>query len=334
MKIALIKLTSLGDIIHAAASLQLIRRNLPDCSITWVVDRRFADILDHQPDIQNIVKIDLKGLKKQRPLLAAISAEYRRLAILGPFDIIVDLQGMIKSAVIAAIMGGEKYGVSRCMRKEALAGLFYNHTVKAQLTDSSAYRHAALIANSLGLDFQTTDIISHKPYLFWGDEDGVITGEYFSQGKRNIIFVPGSSAAHKNYPPDRFAQLANLLRENILVCYGSPQELTSATRIAELSPYVRILPRLTLNQLKAAIGRADLVIGGDTGPIHIAVACGVPSITLFGATRVCICPTERNRAITAGVSVNLHKTTTINDLISRIEPEEIARTARELIQLS
>ncbi|MDD2540541.1 MAG: lipopolysaccharide heptosyltransferase I [Desulfuromonadaceae bacterium] len=329
MKIAIIRLTSLGDVIHAMASLQIIRRTLPDCSITWVADKRFADILDYHPDIQEIVKIDLRGLKKRRPLLKAIAAEYQRLAALGPFDVVIDLQGMIKSAAIAAILGGDKYGPSN--PKEALAGLFYNHAIQQPQGYPAVCRAVTLVARSLKLDFQPSELTTPKPYLFWGSEDDIITNEYFSREQRNIIIVPGSSTAYKNYPPDKFAQLANLLRENILICHGNQQELAIATQIAEQSPHVRILPRLTLNQLKAAIGRTDLVIGADTGPMHMAWASGTPSITLFGSTPVCITPTEHNLIIKSKTSINTPRPHAKDTSVRDISVEEIMTLANRLL---
>lgn len=331
MNIALVRLTSLGDIILAMASLQVIRRALPECRITWVADRRFAPILDHQPDIHQVVSIDLKGLKNPRNLPTSLPAEYRALTAHGPFDAVIDLHGMIKSAVIAAILGGKRYGFSRNMRKESLAGLFYDQTFPVALDQPAACRYTTLAARCLGLEFQQSALAPPQPYLFWGAEDGAITDGYFSRERRTIIFVPETSAAYKNYPPERFAQLANLLRENILICHGNRQELATATRIAEQSPHVRVLPLLTLNQLKAAVGRSDLVIGGDTGPTHIAWACGVPSITLFGATPVCICPTERNRVIATPSTINLRKPDPRDDSVSRIPADEIARLAHELL---
>ncbi len=331
MKIALIRLTSLGDIILAMASLQIIRRALPDCRITWVADRRFADILDHQPDIQQVIRIDLKALKRRKPLLAGVPAEYRRLASFGPFDAVIDLHGMIKSAVISAILGGRKYGFARDTRKERLAGLFYNRAMPVALDQPAVCRYATLAARSLGLDFRAEDLTSPRPFLFWGAKDRDMTDGFFSREQRNILFIPGTSAAYKNYPPERFARLANLLGENILVCHGNRQEQEAAARIAELSPNAQVLPLLTLNQLKAAVGHADLVIGGDSGPTHIAWACGVPSITLFGATPVCICPTVRNRVITTTSAVNPRKPDPRDDSVSRVSPEEIARLAQTLL---
>lgn len=331
MKLALVRLTSLGDIILAMASLQVIRRSSPDCNITWVADRRFADILDHQPDIQNVVRVDLRGLKKQKPLVSAISREYRRLASLGPFDAVIDLHGMIKSASIAAILGGEKFGFSKEIRKEALAGFFYNHTIPVPIEQPAVFRYAILVARSLGIDFKPEDLKPPKPYLFWGKEDEEITDSYFSREKRNIIFVPGTSADYKNYPAENFARVANIMRENIMICHGNQEEFQKATHIAQLSPHARILPGLSLNQLKAAIGRADLVIGGDTGPVHIGWACGVSSITLFGATPVCITSTEGNRYIQTSSALNLRRPDRLDDSVSRIPAEEIAGLAQELL---
>ena len=104
MKIAFVRLTSLGDIILAMAALQVVRRRLPGCHITWVAERRFADILDHNPDIQQIIRVDLRELKRRKSL-SALRAEYRRLASCGGFDAVIDLHGMVKSAVVAACPG-------------------------------------------------------------------------------------------------------------------------------------------------------------------------------------------------------------------------------------
>lgn len=332
MNIAIVRLTSLGDIILAMPVVQIIRRELPDCNITWAADNRFADILEHHPGIQHIARIDLKKLKRH-PSLSALSAEYRILAAHGPFDAVIDLHGMIKSAVIAAILGGKRYGFSRNMRKETLAGLFYHHTIPASLELPAVCRYASLATRSLGLDFQPEDLTSLQPFLFWSTEDDMTVDSYFSRERRNIIFIPETSADYKNYPPEKFARLATMLGENILLCHGNQREFNTASKIADLSSNARVLPRLTLNQLKATIGRADLVIGGDSGPTHIAWACGVPSITLFGATPVCISPTPRNRVIKTPSPVNLRRYDTSDRSIREIPEETILHQARELLNL-
>jgi heptosyltransferase-1 len=331
MKIAFIRLTSLGDIILAMAALQVVRRHLPECHITWVAERRFADILDYNPDIQQIIRVDLKELKKKKSL-SALRAEYRSLASCGGFDAVIDLHGMVKSAVVAASLGGVRYGFARQMRKEPLAGLFYNRSVPVPLNLPAVCRYAALAAQSLGLDFRMDELCPPEPYLFWGAGDSAATDEYFATDKRAILLVPETSAHYKNYPPERFARIANLLQENIMVCHGNQQEFLTASLIAERAPHVRVLPRLNLNQLKAAVGRCDLVIGGDSGPTHIAWACGVPSITLFGATPVCICPTAWNRVIKTPSLVNLSKHDASDRSVSDISEDIIVGQAREILE--
>jgi len=331
MKIAFVRLTSLGDIILAMASLQVVRRRLPESHITWVAERRFADILDHNPDIQQIVRVDLKEMKRKKSL-SALRAGYRSLALCGDFDAVIDLHGMLKSSVIAAILGGVRHGFARQMRKEPLAGLFYNRTVPVSLDLPAACRYATLAAHSLGLDFRRDELCPPEPYLFWGAGDSAATEEFFATNKRSILLVPETSAHYKNYPPEKFARIANQLQENILVCHGNQQEFLTASLIAESAPHVRVLPRLNLNQLKAVVGRCDLVIGGDSGPTHIAWASGVPSITLFGATPVCICPTARNRVIKTPSLVNLRRHDTTDRSVRDIPEHVIIELARELLE--
>lgn len=331
MKIACVRLTSLGDIILCMASLQLIRRHMSDCHITWVVDQRFADILDHHPDIQQVVKVDLKGLKKKKSL-TAVMEEYRHLTSFGRFDAVIDFHGLLKSAVVAAVMGGPRYGFARQMLKEPLASLFYDHCIPVPLDMPAACRYATLASKSLGLDFQSSELCPPEQFLFWSVEDFSITENYFVQQKRNILLVPETSARYKNYPPEKFARLAGLLNENILICHGNQQEFQTASLIADKASNVRVLPRLNLNQLKAAVGHCDLVIGGDSGPTHIAWACGIPSITLFGATPVCICPTERNRVIKTATRVNLRKPDSTDFSVCDIPETDIAQLAGELMK--
>jgi heptosyltransferase-1 len=312
------------------ASLQMIRRLLPECHITWITDRRFAAVLEHQPDIQQIVSLDLKGLKK-KPSWSKFCHEYRQLRECGEFDMVIDLHGMIKSAVVAAVAGGTRCGFAGPSLKEPLAGLLYQRSANIPLELPAVSRCSTLIARSLGFSPLETTFTSIKPFLGWDEGDRGITDSYFDGGLRTTLIVPETSAPNKNYPPERYAQLASLIDGPVLVCHGNDRELAAAQAIAELSANARVLPRLTINQLKAAIGRCNLVIGGDSGPTHMAWASGVPSITLFGATPVCFDSTERNLVIKSNSTVNLVKPDP-NDLsVREITVEEIALLASRLL---
>jgi heptosyltransferase-1 len=277
-----------------------------------------------------VIRLDLKGLKQQFSLEGLVQ-EYQNLKTPGPFDEIIDLHGMIKSAVAATIMGGRRSGFDRSSLKEPLATLFYQRTYSVSPQQPAACRYADLVSRSLKLQ-PVSNMTEILPFLFSHKQDLSNSAEFFSSGHRNILFVPETSAANKNYPPERFVRLAALLGENIMVCHGNQQELQTAQVIAAQSKNVRVLPRLGLNQLKAAVARADLVIGGDSGPTHIAWGCGVPSITLFGATPVCFQPTAINRVIKTASIVNYRKPDADDLSICGIAEEEIAGLAAGLLE--
>lgn len=331
MRIALVRLSSLGDIILCMASLQMIRRYLPDCHITWITDRRFAAVLEHQPDIQQIVALDLKGLKKQ-PSWSRLCREYRLLRGCGGFDMVIDLHGMIKSAAVAAIAGGARCGFAGRALKEPLAGLLYQQSADIALELPAVSRYGSLVASSLGFPMPAAISGEIRPFLGWSDEDRSISDDFFDKRGRTTLIVPETSAANKNYPPGQYARLASLLAGQVLVCHGNDREQATARAIAEQASNARVLPRLTINQLKAAIGRSDLVIGGDSGPTHMAWASGVPSITLFGATPVCFNPTERNLVIKSSSRVNLVKPDANDTSVQEIPVEAIAGLATRLLK--
>ena len=283
MKIGIVRLSSLGDIIFCMAALQVIKRHLPESSITWFADTKFADILDHQPDLDRVIKLDLKELKRNFSW-AKLHREYRQVADAGPFDLVIDLHGMIKSALVARRAGANTSGFGYDVVKESLAGFFYHRKVSIPLECNTVYRYASLAARSLEFSFDERELVDKKPFLFHALKDEEPTREFFRSDRKNVIFVVGATWESRIYPKERLVSIANTLKENVLICHSSPAESEAARFIAERSPFVTVLPKLDLNQLKAAISRADLVIGGDTGPTHIAWANNVPCIILFGPT--------------------------------------------------
>jgi heptosyltransferase-1 len=297
MRIALIRLTSLGDIILCMASLQIIKRYLPACSITWIADSKFADILDYHPDLQYVVKLDLKGLKS-RFSLSKTRSELEKLTRQKQFDLAVDLHGMLKSAIITRVTAKNCCGFISKQLKEPLAGWLYKSHFDVSLTMPVVWRYVSLTARSLGFSFSEEELIEKDPYLYYSDADAAFARQFLHPEKKNIIFIPATSMPYKNYPRDKYANIANLLGENILITWGNLNEKETAEYIADKSSFVTLLPLLNLNQLKAIVSQADLVIGGDTGPSHIAWANNIPSVTLFGATPInCIYATTQNKLI-------------------------------------
>jgi heptosyltransferase-1 len=296
VRLAIVRLTSLGDIIFCMAGLQIIKRALPECSITWFADAKFADILDHNPDLDAVVKLELKGLKRDFSW-QRLAGEYRKVTQSGSFDLAIDLHGMLKSAVIARKVAAASCGFHRSVAKEPLTAFFYRRSFAPPLSLMPVYRYALLAAHSLGIELKEEQLMEKRPFLCYSPKDLEATEPYFQAGRKNLLLVPGTSLGAKNYPEEKLAGVAGRLGENVLLCHGNDQELQSAQRIAERCSNAVILPRLNLNQLKAAVSRCDLVIGGDTGPTHIAWANNVPCIALFGPTPPCTYPSGINRIV-------------------------------------
>ena len=332
MKIALVRLSSLGDIVLCMASLQVIRQAFPDCRITWVTDQRFTGLLDCQPDVEQVVSLDLKGMKKC-PSWSSLVSQFQVLRSAGPFDHVIDLHGMIKSAVVGSMLGGDQYGFARLCRKESLAGFWYKNAYNIPYDLPATVRYILLVCRALGIACSPAEAAAYpqRPYLHWQKHDEAVLESYLSDQIKNVLIVPGTSAPNKNYPPERFAAVANLLKMNVLVCHGNDAEYAAAMMIAEHSSHVKILPRLSLGELKAMVGRLDLVIGGDSGPTHLALASGVPSITLFGATPVCFTPSKRNRVFKTATVPNLLKPDPHDFSVAEIPAEQIAGVAVELL---
>ncbi len=331
MKIAIVRLSSLGDIIFCMAALQIIRRNRPDISVTWFADKKFADILDYNPDLEHVVKIELKQLKRDFSF-SGLKREYRNLLEWGRFDVVIDLHGMLKSAIISRLVGGEICGFHYHTAKEPLTSLLYSKTFDIPLEMNTVHRYASLVAQALHLPLTEDELIHKQPFLFYGADDASCIAEYLSKDQKNIMLVVGSTWESRNYPKDKFVAIANELQENMLVCYGTDQEYQTAQYIAERSSFVRILPKLNLNQLKAAISQIDLLIGGDTGPTHIAWANNIPCIVLFGPTPAHrIYPGATCRILKSSSVVNERRLDKNDFSLHEISEVNVIDLARELL---
>ena len=265
-----VRLSALGDIIHTAIILQF----LPN-KVDWLVEEGMAEILEFNPNINKIQKVNLKSLKKSK---MNIFSEYKKLKKFH-YDRAIDFQGLIKSAIVSKIVADEVIGREEI--KEKIAKIFYSKTIKTNLHTIDRYR--IMINEIYGLNVSKEEFINHKPFLFY--EDKHIKKEYFSKDKKNIVFIIGSTAKNRLYPIKKWIELANRLNENILIPYGNEDEEKMAFEIAK-NTNVKVLDKMSLNELKATISNADLIIGNDTGPTYIGWANNIPTILLYGTTPI------------------------------------------------
>lgn len=331
-RIALVRLTALGDVIHTAAGLQFVKAARPDWHLTWFVEEKFAPILEHNPHIDRIVPLDLHGLKKERSL-PKLSSIRRRIKAAAPFDLVIDVQGLIKSAIVARLAGKNVAGLDRRSAREPVASLLYRHRYPVDCAGIAPMRFASLISQALEIPITREMMASKEPYLFYDPRrDRTEIDRLFASDRPNILLVTAASNESKTYPPERWIEVVRGLKgTNVLLVAGSEKERQEAQKIAEATEAI-LLPPLDLDGLKYAVNRCDLLLGGDTGPSHLAWAMNRPSLLLFGSTpRAMMFETEKNLALTSGAPVHPCRFDKNDRSIATIAPSEILSLVERML---
>ncbi|MFW2353828.1 lipopolysaccharide heptosyltransferase I [Aliarcobacter butzleri] len=329
-RIAIIKLSAMGDIIHAMVALQYIKKQYPNLKIDWFVESAFAGVLENNPDTNEIIKLDLKSIKKDKKEIInqiKLIKKYKT----NSYDLVIDAQGLIKSAIVSFFLGKNRVGFSKNSTREKLASFFYTKKVDIAYDKNAIERNVKVLSQALNFEITKDDILNKKPFLFYKNENEVIY-EYLSKDKKNVLFVIGASWPSKMYSKEKFAKIINNLDENCLITWGNEAEKDIADFIVNISK-AKVLPKLDLNSLKAIMSKVDLVIGNDTGPTHMAWALNIPSITLFGNTpgyrNTYI--TNTNKIIESKSIVNPFKLDRNDFSIKEIDENEIINTAKGLL---
>jgi heptosyltransferase-1 len=332
MKIAIVKLSALGDIIHAMIVLQFIKKQHPNTVVDWVVEEGFKDILDNNPDINEIHTVNLRQAKQQKSLKLLFD-ELKKLRKLPRYDLVIDTQGLIKSAIVSrAIPSDQTFGFDKNSLRESFAAKFYTDTCSINYDENIIKRNAAVISSALNIAISHDDILNKQPFLFSNSQ---ISSGLLSDTKANIALIPGASFQSKIYPVDQYVQIAEELKSeaNFIVLWGNESEKDTAEQIQKIVPEVHIVDKLTLDGLKALIAQMDLVIGGDTGPTHMAFALNIPSVTLFGSTPGYrnTYKTTINRVLESKSKVDPYKIDKNDFSIKTIKVSDIVKMAKELL---
>ncbi len=329
MKVAIVKLSALGDIVHAMLALQFIKAARPDVQIDWLVEQNFAAVLADNPDLSQVLTVNLKALKTRRTGVFQEFAHIKAYAAQA-YDLVIDAQGLIKSALVARLLSSNCVGFDKHSIRETNAAWFYRHTVACPYDANTILRNLTVLTQPLGIQVSETQIQHKQPFLFFQPPQHSLS-DYLSPGQATVLFVIGSTWPSRNYPKEKYLQVVNGLQANCLICWGNEQERQSAEWIAVRSS-ARVLPHLSFNDLKALIAQVALVIGNDTGPTHMAWGLNRPSITLFGPTPVSrVWQTDINKVLKSPSLVNPCKLDKNDFSIAEIEVKAVIALAETLL---
>ena len=288
MRILIVKLGSIGDIVHTLPALAALRRAMPHAEISWVVERQSSEILRDNPLLDRLIEVDTKALRRglmSGETLRAPRQQLRRLRV-SAFDVALDFQGLLKSASIARLSGARRvFGYSRDGLREPASALFLSKTV-AVPKQTHVIRKSLLLLQG-ALDIPVPDVFSF-PIRVTAKDETEAQQVSANAGGNYAILNPGGGWPTKLWSAERFGKLADLLWENYgissLITYG-PGELELAENVRRSSVSGKAQPvNLSLKSFYALAREARVYVGGDTGPTHIAVAAGTPIVGLFGPT--------------------------------------------------
>jgi lipopolysaccharide heptosyltransferase I len=287
MNILIIKPSSLGDVVQALPVLEVLHERFPSAQIDWLVNEEIADILSGNPFLRTVHLWDRASWRKPRLLPAAMGRTARLLRELrrARYDLILDLQGLLRSSLMARLSGGREI-VGFADARE-LAPLFYHRKVRAPVAAMHSVERYVLAVGgnpSRGKQF---------PIVFSAREkqaaNTLLARADYDINRPLVIFVVGARWATKQWPPENFAALAEKLAASDgaqVALIGSRSEAPLASRIASTCrcPMLDFSGKTTLKQLAYLFQRAKVVVGNDSGPTHIAAAVGTPVVALYGPT--------------------------------------------------
>jgi lipopolysaccharide heptosyltransferase I len=297
-RIALVKLSSLGDVVHALPAAAAMRAWWPRAELTWVVERREEAILGGNPDVSHVVAVDTRLWRRElrRPGRApAVVAEarglVRRLAA-GRFDVAVDLQGLWKSGVITALTRAPlRVGMAAGHCRERPSAWFTNRHVTPPAAAVHVVDQYMAVVAALGIDLAAVGPpafpIPREPaaearMARWLEDEGVKATTPL------VLLNPGSGGDHKRWAVEGFRrlgeELAVRLGARVAIAWGPGEEPLARAIAHGMRTGAVVPPSTTIIEMVALFRRAALVVGGDTGPVHVAAVLGVPTIGLYGPT--------------------------------------------------
>ena len=275
----IVRLGSLGDVIHGIPAAAALRRRFPQAHIEWLVDPRYAELLDLVECIDGPIAFDPRDLRiggaRGRSVLKRLRAAH--------YDAVIDLQGLLKSAVLARLVGARRtIGFPRAHLREPLARIFYT-----EAPDPGAAPH--VIEKNLGLlrPLGVSDLAVHFPLRIPRTDTVAALADRLGSDRYAIV-NPGAAWPNKRWPAHRFgAVAASIRREQGLrsVVLWGPGEETLAREVVDASESAaEAAPSTAVTDIVGIARAARLMVSGDTGPLHIAGAVGTPIVALFGPT--------------------------------------------------
>jgi len=277
--IAIIRLSSLGDIVHTLPAFQSLRRHFPAAHISWIAEPVGAALLENFPGIDRILVFDLKTRKGWVAKLRYLSGFVRRWH--REFDLVLDFQGLLKSALLSFLLGGSRLGFGFGNARESMAALFYSRRA-AYFPENRHVIHKNMHLLSLagigadGIEYPVQEWRPSRQLSGFLEQNNLA-------GKRWVILNVGGGWPSKILSEDQWQQIAVGLKNDysLVMLWGNEKEKKTAAAVARQSG-VLLAPFMNFSDLIYFIASSLLVISGDTLALHLADLTRTPAVGIFG----------------------------------------------------
>ncbi|MET3105321.1 heptosyltransferase-1 [Oxalobacteraceae bacterium GrIS 2.11] len=286
MKVLLIRVSSLGDVLHNMPIVGDILRHFPEAQIDWVVEENFVELVKLNPHVRKVIPFALRRWRKSL-LSAATRAEiktFKKWLQAETYDVILDTQGLLKTGVIMGLAnGGAKVGLANGTEGsgyEPISRIFHSLSVPVDSRTHAVLRGRLVASRALGYDIGETQpefglLAPASETMTWLPEH-----DY-------AVFFHGTAGVHKKWPAHDWITIGKYLQQHqlpVLLAWGNSTEFLEAEQLAAHIPGAVVLPKLSMLEAVALAQRAALVVGVDTGLTHISAAYGRPTVEIYSAS--------------------------------------------------
>ena len=282
-KVLLIKTSSLGDVVHTLPAITDAARAIPGITFDWVVEESFAEIPSWHPSVVRVIPVAIRRWRKNifSTLRNGEWGQFREQIKSAHYDLIIDAQGLLKSAVLTRGLEIPVHGLDKESAREPLAAKFYTHSYDVPKGQHAVERIRQLFAKALSYQIPT------KKGNFALNRSMFDDFSHMRPPRPYLVFIHGTTWEDKHWPESYWLELAQKATSaGYIIClpWGNDHERQRAERIANIGPGILVLPKLPLKGVAAIIAGATKVVAVDTGLGHLTAALEIPAVSLYGPT--------------------------------------------------
>ncbi len=281
MHVLIVKVSSLGDVIHTLPALTDAVRTIPGIKFDWVVEEAFTEIPAWHAAVNKVMPVAFRRWGKNifKMFFSHEYKSFKKELKKTRYDLVIDAQGLLKSGFICSLARGKVVGMAKNSTREKIATWFYDESYEVSWQQHAVERTRKLFAQALGYNIESQSA-----------DYGLSLAQFSSdkeKANRSLYFLHGTTWETKLWPEKYWIELGEIAARNsysINLLWGNEEEQLRAKRIADAVPGANVMSQLTLTEIASQLIQTDIVIAVDTGLAHLAAALNRPTIALYGAS--------------------------------------------------